>query len=456
MKRIIGPWIGLLLLGLAPLRADDWPMLGGRADRNSISAEKGLPALFGQENLRWSADLGDQTFGSPVVAGGRVFIGTNNAKPRDASISGDRGILMCFSAADGKFLWQAAHDKLPGKEAEDWPQTGIASSPCVAGEQVFYVSNRAELVCRSVQDGKSVWTLDMKKDLGAQPFQASASSPLVVGDLVFVNTGNAPDGKTHKVKNPAAPSFLAVSRQTGKVVWQDSSPGENLVHGQWGSAAYGTVDGKPQVAFSGGDGWLYSFEPATGKLIWKFNCKAHEKPGKPGEDPSEVNLPTTPVFAGHRVLIGVGVDTDAPGEGCLRAVDARQKGDVTKSAELWRFEGKEFGFTISNVAVHEGLVFAVELDGHVDCIDLESGKRYWRHDMLSTTWCTPLVADGKLYLRNGDSEIMVLAAARELKVLAKNNENGKPFRIAHGNIIASGGLLYFAGNEKLYAVGAGK
>jgi outer membrane protein assembly factor BamB len=455
VKRVLLPSIGILVLGLTTLRADDWPMFGGRPDRNPVSADKGLPGIFGKENVRWVVALGDQTNGTPSVGGGRVFIGTNNGAPRDTKIAGDRGVLMCFSAADGKFLWQTVHEKLPGKEAEDWPSAGIASTPCVAGEQVTYVSNRGELVCCSVQDGKILWLLDMKKDLGAQPYEASASSPLVVGDLVFVNTGNSPDGKTHKVKNPAAPSFLAVNRQTGKVVWQDSSPGDKIVHGQWGSAAYGVVEGQPQVAFSGGDGWVYSFEPATGKLIWKFNCKAHEKAAAPGAEPTEVNLPATPVFSGHRVLIAVGVDVDTTGEGCLRAIDARQKGDVTKSAELWRFEGKEFGLTISNVAVHEGLVYAVELDGRVDCIDLETGKRLWRHDLLAQSWSTPLVVDGKVYVRTGDTEIVVFQAARTLKVLGVNNQ-GNPFKLSHGSVIAAGGVLYFAGQTQLFAVAAGK
>jgi outer membrane protein assembly factor BamB len=455
VKRVWLPAIGILILGLTPLHGDDWPMFGGRPDRNPVSADKGLPGVFGKENVRWIASLGDQTNGTPSVGGGRVFIGTNNGAPRDPKIGGDRGVLMCFSATDGKFLWQSVHEKLPGKEAEDWPSAGIASTPCVAGEQVFYVSNRGELVSCSVRDGKILWLLDMKRDLGAQPYEASASSPLVVGDLVFVNTGNAPDGKTHKVKNPAAPSFIAVARQTGKVVWQDSSPGDKILHGQWGSAAYGVVEGQPQVAFSGGDGWVYAFEPATGKMIWKFNCKSHEKLSAPGVDPTEVNLPATPVFAGHRVLIAVGVDVDTTGEGCLRAIDARQKGDVTKSAELWRFEGKDFGLTISNAAVYEGLVYAVELDGRVDCIELETGKRLWRHDLLAQSWSTPLVVDGKVFVRTGDTEIVVFQAGRALKVLGVNNQ-GNPFKLSHGSVIAAGGVLYFAGQTQLFAVAAGK
>src|SRR5207247_1756686 len=105
------------------------------------------------------------------------------------------------------------------------------------GDRVYYVSNRTELVCRAVEDGKLVWLLDMRKDLGALQFEASASSPLVVDDLVFVVTGHGADPSTHKVKNPKVPSFIAANRSTGKVVWQDNSPGERIFEAQWGSAA---------------------------------------------------------------------------------------------------------------------------------------------------------------------------------------------------------------------------
>ena len=451
--------IALLVLSPVSLKADDWPMYGGHPDRNRVAGEKGLPTAFGPEQARWVADIGDQTYGNPTISGGRVFIGTNNSKPRDPAVTGDRGVLMCFSAEDGKFLWQALHEKLPGKEAEDWPMTGLCSTACVSGELVYYVSNRAELVCRAVQDGKLVWLLDMKKDLGVQPFQASASSPLVVGDLLFAGTGNSLDAKTDKVKNPQAPSFIAVDRKSGKLVWKDNSPGNKIVFGGWGSPAYSTVDGRAQVVFPGADGWLYSFDPPTGKLLWKFNCKSHETPVAAGESPSKIQLPATPVFAGPRVLIPVGIDVDSNDKGCLWAVDARKNGDVTSSAELWRVPGDAFGISFSSVAVQDGLVYAVEQQGFLNCVDLETGKVVWRHDFLASLHGPPLVADGKLYVLNGDGEIIVLQAGREKKILAKNE---KFDRLNSGAVVVANGSLYFTGASKttgvgkLYAVAGGK
>ncbi|HEV3027256.1 MAG TPA: pyrrolo-quinoline quinone, partial [Planctomycetota bacterium] len=103
MRRAFSSLMVLLALSPLSLNADDWPMFGGRPDRNRITSEKGLPAAFGPENARWIADIGDQTYGNPTISGGRVFIGTNNSKPRDPSVTGDRGVMMCFSEKDGSF-----------------------------------------------------------------------------------------------------------------------------------------------------------------------------------------------------------------------------------------------------------------------------------------------------------------------------------------------------------------
>jgi len=76
---------------------------------------------------------------------------------------------------------------------------------------------------------------------------------------------------------PKAPSFVAIDKKTGEVVWQDNSPGDKIMEGSWSNPLYVEVKGQAQVIFPGGDGWLYAFEPKTGKLIWKFNCHPKRK-----------------------------------------------------------------------------------------------------------------------------------------------------------------------------------
>jgi outer membrane protein assembly factor BamB len=135
----------------------DWPMLGGTPQRNLVNtAEKNIPHEWSvkegeTKNLKWNAELGMVSYGGPVVAGGKVFVGTNNAKPRNPSLKGDKGVVMCFRESDGQFLWQAVHDKLPNPMENDWPQQGVASTPAVDGSHVYYISNRCELVCANAE-----------------------------------------------------------------------------------------------------------------------------------------------------------------------------------------------------------------------------------------------------------------------------------------------------------------
>jgi outer membrane protein assembly factor BamB len=132
----------------------DWPMWGGTPDRNMVSNMKGLPAAWdvnSKKNVKWVASLGSQAYGNTIVSGGKVFVGTNNELARDPKQPGDRGVLMCFQESDGEFLWQITHEKLPAGRVNDWPYQGIASSPLVEGDRLYYVSNRCELICADVE-----------------------------------------------------------------------------------------------------------------------------------------------------------------------------------------------------------------------------------------------------------------------------------------------------------------
>mgnify|MGYP002397267461 FL=1 len=136
-------------------------MWGGTPQRNMVSSMKNLPVSWDiktGKNVKWKADLGSQSYGNPVVAAGKVFVGTNNENPRNPAIAGDKGVLMCFRESDGKFLWQAVSNKLATGQVNDWPYQGVCSSPLVEGNRLYYVTNRGELVCLDTEgflDGKN-------------------------------------------------------------------------------------------------------------------------------------------------------------------------------------------------------------------------------------------------------------------------------------------------------------
>src|SRR5262245_29325692 len=135
---------------------------------------------------------------------------------------------------------------------------GIPSAPTVAGDRVYYVSNRCELVCADINGdrknpgkAKLYWKLDMIKELKVIPCLLAVCSPLVVGDLVFAVTGNGKDVTQHPrtFPNPDAPSFVAANKHTGKVVWTDNSPGVDVMEGQWSNPVYAKAKGRELVIF---------------------------------------------------------------------------------------------------------------------------------------------------------------------------------------------------------------
>ena len=139
--------------------AADQPQWGERFTRNMISTERGLPDDVDIEtgrNVRWIAELGNETHASPVIAGGRVYLGTNNANPRDSRHIGDRGLLKCFDEATGRFLWQLVVTKITISVYWDWTGSGVCSPPTVEGDRVYVVSSRGEVMCLDAKDRKSV------------------------------------------------------------------------------------------------------------------------------------------------------------------------------------------------------------------------------------------------------------------------------------------------------------
>src|SRR5207244_9198694 len=120
----------------ATAAADDAPQWGARQSRNMVSGEKNLPESFDLEsgrNVRWTARLGAETYCTPIVAGGRVFIGTNNDPPRDPRLPDDRGIFLCLDEQDGHLLWELALTKRGPTNYWDWPRSGHCSPATFEG-----------------------------------------------------------------------------------------------------------------------------------------------------------------------------------------------------------------------------------------------------------------------------------------------------------------------------------
>lgn len=438
---------------------------GGSVSRNLVNLfDKDVPTQWNAEkgtNVLWVENLGSKAYGGPIVAEGKIFVGTNNNRPRNKDVKGDKGIIMCFRESDGSFLWQRVHDKLEGGRAYDWPEEGICSSPVVENGKIWYVSNRCEVVCATT-DGKDVWSLDMMGKLSVSPHNLATCSPLIVGDKLFVITSNGVDLAHRRVPAPDAPSFLCLDKNDGKVLWSSKLPGNKIMHGQWSNPVYAEVKGQPQVIFPGGDGLIYSFEPEKGELLWKFDCNPKGSVYRLGEAGTRNDFVSTPIVVGDLLYIGVGQDPEhKKGVGWLWCVDiskkpANKEKDLSPwsdpkeekpkgfdakdprnkdSALVWCFGGdnpdekspREYLFerTLSTCAVHDGLLFTADFAGNFYCFDAKTGKKHWETELGQDTWASPYVVDGKVYMGNEAGVMHVFEASSKMKLVSKVEMKGK-------------------------------
>jgi outer membrane protein assembly factor BamB len=491
------------------LAAQDWPRWGGKdPGRNMYSPMVGLPREFNPgklksgsqevdltaaKNVKWVARLGSQAYGNVSVAGGKVYIGTNNEYPRDPQHQGDRSVLLCFDEKTGDFLWQLVVPKLASGKVNDWENLGLLASPCVEGNRVYLVTSRCEVMCLdtegmangndgefqteaqyvagpgrppakiSAKDADIIWRYDMMDELGVFPHNASNSSLIVVDDLIYACTSNGQDWTHVNIPSPHAPSLVAINKLTGKLAGEDDAGiGTRIFHGQWSSPSAGTVNGRPLIFFGGGDGFCYAFDAKPAKVddtdflkkVWWFDCNPPDrkvKDGKPikypaAEGPSEINA--TPVLWQNRIYVAVGQDPEhGEGVGNLLCLDPTKTGDVTQTAKIWNFD--KINRTISTVSITpEGLLFINDFSGFVYCLDAHTGKLFWTHDMKAHMWGSTLVADGKVYTGDEDGDIVILAATKEKKVLFETNL-GAP---VYSTPIVANGVLYIASNTHLYAL----
>jgi outer membrane protein assembly factor BamB len=444
----------------------DWPMWGGTPTRNMVSPVKGTPSEWDvktKKNVKWVAALGSQTYGNPVVSGGKVFVGTNNEGLRDPKQTGDRGVVMAFRESDGEFLWQSTHEKLAAGRVNDWPYQGVASSPLVEGDRLFYVSNRAELMCvdtEGFRDGENdgpvtdeklngqadadvVWRFDMMAEVGSSPHNLANSSPVSWGDLIFVSTSNGQDESHVNVPSPRAPAIVAVNKKTGKLAWEDNSVDDRILHGQWSSPTVAEIGGVVQVIHGQGDGWLRGYEAATGKKLWEFDLNP-----KDSVWPKTRNeVISTPVVHEGVIYLANGQDPEhGEGVGHLYAIDGTKRGDITQSGRIWHFD--KIRRSISTAAIQDGILYYADFSGFLRALDAKTGQELWVYDMLAAVWGSPIVIDGKLYLGDEDGDVVVLQAGKEKKLLAEMNMGSS----VYSTPVPAGGVLYIANRNQLYAL----
>ena len=455
--------------------AQEVGMFGNSPSRNMVSDETDIVSEWDADsgnNVLWSQPVGSQAYGGPVVANGRIYVGTNNEGRRDASVEGDKGVVMAFDTDTGGFLWQMVHPKLTAGRVNDRPLQGVCSTAFMEGDRIYYISNEAHVICLDANgfgDGENngpftnetdtgemagdiIWSYDMIGELDVFPHNLATGSPLVIGDILYTVTSNGVDEGHVNIPSPFSPDFIALNKNTGELLWESNPVGENVLHGAWTNPAYGNIGGRNQVIFAGGDGIVYSLDAQTGELIWQFDCNPEDSEWILGGRGTRNNILATPVVYGDRVYIGVGQDPEhgeAPGH--FFAIDATGTGDVTNSHEVWHRGGEDFYRTMSTAAIADGILYISSLSGFLHALDLETGEKFWTYDTFAAVWGSPFVVDGKIYLGDEDGDVAVLRAGKEMELLGEYNLGAAVYCTP----VAKDGVLYVLTRNRIWALKEG-
>jgi outer membrane protein assembly factor BamB len=445
-------------------------------------------------NVRWTAPLGGQTHGSPVVAGDRILIGTNRQRARDPRLRGDCGVLLCLDARDGRLVWQLVVPKVGGSPYNDWPETGFCSPPTVEGDRAYAVTNRNELVCldmkgmangndgpyrdegrHMVPEGKEavkpgptdadiIWLLDIVKECGTHRHDAAHGSPVLDGDVLYVNTSNGVTDEHMMTPALDAPNLIAVDKRTGRLLARDGLRiGERIIHAAWTSPAIATLAGRRQVVYGGGDGVCYAFEAlhgvpagpgvATLRELWRYDGD----PDAPKQDifrwqDNRKEGPSTftamPVVHRGRVYAIVGGDLwHGKPQSWFHCIEPSGSGDVTRTGRVWTYPFAAYG--TATPAISDGLAYVTGSDGTVHCVDIATGRAVWTHATRQEVWGSPALADGKLMVASRNGGLVILAAGRTARELSATRLDGA---ISASPAVARD-TLYVATMRTLYAFG---
>ncbi len=390
------------------LQALDWPNFRG-PDHNGISKEQTWTAYWPPEGpkVAWKTKIG-MGYSTFVVADGRVITTGHDGRKKGTDT------VWCFDAAKGSLLWKHAHDAPLGDHYFDGGTTG---TPTVEGQRVYHLNREGDFFCFDLLSGAIVWQRQIAGEFKfAVPEWGFASSPLVEGDLLIVNAGDA---------------GAAFNKHTGDLVWSNGT----------GKCAYATA---VPVTLRGvrcalilGHRDCMAIDVKTGSVIWKqpFKSKYDTSSAAPvvhdgtvlisgyadpsvklhladGSTDPHWNSDTSVHFNAGVVIedhLYVFHGRAGKNEGELRCVDWKT-GTVR-----WKQEGLGTG---SLVAAPNRKLIVLGEKGELLTVEADPSafKAHSRAQVLGgTCWTTPVLANGRLYARNAKDDMVCLDVSVERK-----------------------------------------
>ncbi len=343
MKIVLVPVLVLILAGSAcQSSAGEWSQFLGPNRNGVVTTGNQIPAKP-KLNLVWSRDLGSG-FSGILVSEGRLFTMHKQGK---------NDVMTCMKADTGETVWQ--YDIAPFFAKEGAAPGGALSTPALDEEQVYGLGPRGEFFALRKDSGKQVWKVHLEDDLGGVPPGVGfTTSPLVVGNRVIVQIGNAEEGK----------SIGAFDTKSGELVWSS------------GTGA-GGIQSPSLVEFLGQsylialyENGISGLDPETGKVLWNHAGKAGIQVLPTSDDSFLINV----------------------GSGYVH-YQLTKKDKTTVLKELWSNEILQFLYDIP--VVHNDLAFGFK-NKIVTSLNLRTGERAWQERMPAGG--TTTVVDGHLVI----------------------------------------------------------
>lgn len=374
-----------------------WPQWRG-PNRDGISKETGLLKQWPAEGpaLLWKAAGAGSGYSSFSVANGRIYT---------MGLRGDREFVMAFDSATGKEAWATAH----GGKFENDRGNGPRGTPTVDGDRVYALGGNGDLSALDAKTGKLIWSKNVLKEFGGSQIRWGISeSPLVVGNKVLVNPGGQ------------GASVVALNKNDGSVIWKSQSDGAG-----YSSAIPLQVNGGTQVIFFT-DARAVGLDLNDGKLLWDYS--------RPSNNVANI---ATPIARANRVFISSDYGT---GGG---VVEIKPDG---KAQEIW-FTKEMRNHHSSSVLIGDHLYgFSSAI---LTAMKFDTGEVVWRDRSVGKG--SLVYADGLLYCFS-EKGVMGLVEATPTGYVEKGR-----FTIQMGNLptwthpVVAGGRLYLRDQDTIYA-----
>ncbi|HEX5218387.1 MAG TPA: PQQ-binding-like beta-propeller repeat protein [Verrucomicrobiae bacterium] len=369
------------------------PESDGRASAPGNTKLPGLPLHWSEtSNVVWKTAIPHKGWSTPVILNRQIWLTT-------ATADGKEFFALCVDADSGKILFNERLFHCATPEPLGNNLNGYASpSPVIEAGRVYVHFGSYGTACLDTVSFKVIWKRD---DLPCRHFRGPGSSPVLFNDLLILTM----DGIDLQY-------VVALDNETGKTVWKtdrtanwddleaDGRPrGDGDFRKAYSTPLIVSANGKTQM-LSIGSKAAYSYDPHTGREIWKINHSGFSGATRPLYDRGVAYFST-----GH-------------GKGEMLAVKTDGQGDVTRTHILWR-HNRGFPRMPSPVLV-DGLIFMVNDNGIASCLEAATGKELWQERLGGDYAASVLYADGRVYCFSQQGKTTVLKAARAFEVLATN------------------------------------